>query len=82
VRGAPDSGSEGSAEPEEHVSDTESVTVPTVSAPSAAGEAAPPPEIKVVVKLNKEDEMQKVLTAETFAESKREALALQSRYLA
>jgi len=82
VRGAPDSGSEGSAEPEEHVSDTESVTVPTVSAPSPAGEAAPPPETKVVVKLNTEDEMQKVLTAETFAEWKREALALQSRYLA
>lgn len=67
VRGATDSGSEGSAEAEDHVSDTE---------------AAPPPETKVVVKLNTEDEMQKVLTAETFAEWKREALALQSRYLA
>jgi hypothetical protein len=75
VRGA-DSGSEAYAEsesePDPPAPTAESVTVPT---------ATPPPESKVVTKLNTEDDMQKVLSAEMFAEWKREAFALQSRYL-
>ena len=87
VRGA-DSGSEASAEAEResesepevapaHVAEPEpeAVVLPNVPAP------APLPEVKVVPKLITEEEMEKELTAEQFAAWKREAFALQSKYL-